>query len=237
MNTVELFKNIMINFGAEWVLWILVILFTIVVAISLERWFYFQRRSGNTQIMASVLENYLRGKTSNLQWPKGGRAFSARIVEAGLAMVDYGPEAVTQAMQSRAALEHELLERRLIILGTIGNNAPFVGLFGTVIGVVHAFVELGQAAAAGQQQTSTVMIGIAEALVSTAIGLFVAIPAVALYNYFQRRMQSMESSADVLSRLLLTHIALGKKLPASGYDTAQNTNKEKSNNKEAVESP
>jgi biopolymer transport protein ExbB len=211
-----------------------VALFVIVVVISLERWFYFRRRSGDTKALASALEDYLRGKTTSPKWPNNGDALSARVVDAGLAMIDYGSEAVTQAMESRAALEHELLERRLIILGTIGNNAPFVGLFGTVIGVVHAFEELGRAAAAGQQQTSAVMVGIAEALVTTAVGLFVAIPAVALYNYFQRRIQSMESSTDVLSRLLLAHIALGKALPVPASHTAQNKGREKSNSKEGV---
>jgi len=217
MNTVELFKNVMLRYGADWVLWFLVALCAVVVAISLERWLYFRRRSGETQALASVLEDYLSGKTRSdgPAWPQGGRALGACIVDAGLAMMDHGSDAATQGMRSRAALEHELLERLLIILGTIGNNAPFVGLLGTVIGVVHAFEELGRAAAAGQQQSATVMSGIAEALVATAVGLVVAIPAVAVFNYFHRRMASLASSAEVLSSLLLAHIALRKAIPPS----------------------
>ena len=207
MDTVEFFKDVMVTSGAEWVLWFLIALAAVVVAISLERWFYFHRRSGDTRTLASVLEDYLRGKTPSPAWPNSGQALGARVVEAGLAMMDHGPEATTQTMQSRLALERELLERRLVVLGTIGNNAPFVGLLGTVIGVVHAFEELGRAAAVGQQQSATVMIGIAEALVTTAVGLFVAIPSVAIYNYFQRRMGSLSSATEVLSRLLLAHIA------------------------------
>ena len=71
------------------------------------------------------------------------------------------------------------LERRLAFLGTLGNNAPFIGLFGTVLGVVHAFAALGGASGPGADE---VMSAIAGALVATAVGLFVAIPAVAAYN-------------------------------------------------------
>ena len=79
-----------------------------------------------------------------------------------------------------------LMEKRLGILATFGNNAPFVGLFGTILGVMNAFAVLG---ASNTVSTSLVMSGISEALVATAMGLFVAIPSVAAYNYFIRRMR------------------------------------------------
>jgi biopolymer transport protein ExbB len=209
MKIVDLFQNTLLRYGAGWVLWLLVGLSLLVVVIGLERWLYYRRRSGNTRAHAAVLEAHLRsGARSAPAWPEGGRALAARVVDAGLAMADEGEVAATQAMQSRIALERELLETRLTILGTIGNNAPFVGLLGTVIGVVHAFAELGRAAAAGQQQSATVMAGIAEALVATAVGLCVAIPAVAVYNAFQRRIASLTASTEVLSRLLLAHLAI-----------------------------
>lgn len=210
MNAVDMFKNLMLRHGAEWVLWLLIALSAVVVAIAFERWLTYRRRSGDTQALARSLEEHLRSpaRDKSPAWPDGGRALAARVVDAGLAMMDDGAEAATQAMQSRSTLERELLETRLMIIGTIGNNAPFVGLLGTVIGVVHAFDELGRAALAGQQQSATVMSGIAEALVATAVGLMVAIPAVAVYNYFYRRMASLAASAEVLSSLLLAHIAL-----------------------------
>ena len=89
------------------------------------------------------------------------------------------------------------LERWLAYLGTLGNNAPFIGLFGTVIGVIGAFEELGHGAepAAGRQRRAVashpVMASIAEALVATAVGILVALPAVAAFNYFQRRIASL----------------------------------------------
>src|SRR5690606_30719130 len=111
---------------------------------------------------------------------------------AGLRLAPRGPAAAEKGMQSAIAAERKALEARLAYLGTLGNNAPFVGLFGTVIGVILAFEELGQAGAAGtgasQVASAAVMSAIAEALVATAVGIGVALPAVAAYNYFQRRL-------------------------------------------------
>ncbi len=81
-----------------------------------------------------------------------------------------------------------ILEKRLGILATFGNNAPFIGLFGTILGVMNAFATLGDA---NNISTKLVMIGISEALVATAMGLLVAIPSVAAYNYFVRRLRKI----------------------------------------------
>jgi biopolymer transport protein ExbB len=96
----------------------------------------------------------------------------------------------------------------------VGNNAPFVGLFGTVVGVVGAFDKLGQgaaakagAAAAAQATNLAVMSSIAEALVATAVGILVALPAVAFYNYFQRWIASLIAGSDVLSNLVLAYLS------------------------------
>lgn len=78
------------------------------------------------------------------------------------------------------------LEKRLGILATFGNNAPFIGLFGTVLGVINAFATLSKGSEFG---VNAVMGGISEALVATAAGLFVAIPSVIAYNYFVRKIK------------------------------------------------
>ncbi len=80
------------------------------------------------------------------------------------------------------------LEKRLGILATFGNNAPFIGLFGTVLGVMQAFHDLGKSSEFG---VKVVMEGISEALVATALGLFVAIPSVIAYNYFVRKIKTI----------------------------------------------
>jgi biopolymer transport protein ExbB len=115
-------------------------------------------------------------------------------------------------MVGAAALQRVRLERGLAVLGTVGNNAPFLGLLGTVIGVIEAFEILGRpqaattAAAASGLAPQAIMSSIAEALIATAVGLFVAIPAVAAYNYFQRRIQGIGANTEALSNVLLAHL-------------------------------
>jgi biopolymer transport protein ExbB len=118
-------------------------------------------------------------------------------------------------MSAAIGLERKRLESRLLVLGTIGNNAPFIGLLGTVIGVVGAFDALGkpvQAVAGGVAAASAglaperVMSTIAEALVATAVGLVVAIPAVAVFNYFQGRVATAVADAETLGHVLLAHL-------------------------------
>ena len=116
-------------------------------------------------------------------------------------------------MAGAQAIQRMKLEQRLAYLGTLGNNAPFIGLFGTVIGVIGAFDALGEqakqpvgAAASQAMAPQAVMSSIAEALVATAVGLLVAIPAVAANNYFQRKIKSTLANTDALTRILLAHL-------------------------------
>ncbi len=132
------------------------------------------------------------------------RGMRARVIRVGLQAQDEGGvDAAQEAIAGAIALERLELSRGLIILGTVGSNAPFVGLFGTVLGIIQAFHELSMAT---DEAASAVMAGISEALVATAIGLMVAIPAVVLYNWFQRRnkehIEQIQSTAHmVLARL------------------------------------
>lgn len=89
------------------------------------------------------------------------------------------------------------LEERLGILATMGNNAPFIGLFGTVLGVIQAFHSLGRS---GAMDVSSVMVGISEALVATAAGLFVAIPCVIVYNYYLRVTRVLLAQNEAFNR-------------------------------------
>jgi biopolymer transport protein ExbB len=133
-------------------------------------------------------------------------------VVAGIVEADLGPAAAEEAMAGASALQKLKLERRLAYLGTLGNNAPFIGLLGTVIGIVGAFEQLGKPDASGlaAAQTTTVsaavMTNIAEALVATAVGLLIAIPAVAAFNFFQRIVKTTLSNTDALAHVLLAHL-------------------------------
>jgi biopolymer transport protein ExbB len=127
-------------------------------------------------------------------------AMPAVVAVAGLAEAERGVEAAAEAMnnaKTRARQEHE---RYLIVLGTLGNNAPFIGLFGTVLGIIRAFNDLSIDTEAGEQ---AVMSGISEALVATAIGLLVAIPAVVAFNFFNRRVRAAVTDSDAIAHVVL----------------------------------
>jgi biopolymer transport protein ExbB len=128
------------------------------------------------------------------------------VLSVGLTNLHLDPEALEQVMESQRLQERILMEKNLLVLGTLGNNAPFIGLFGTVLGIIKAFNDL---AIAGTSGPTVVMRGVSEALVATAAGLLIAIPAVAAYNYFQSRIKKSLASADRLSRLVLAYT--GKK--------------------------
>ncbi len=215
MNLVEWIQRLMTNFGAEWVMWLMLGLSVISVAIMLERaWFYWSLRDDVARL-AQDLRNALRkgdldGARKQME---SSPSAEAAVVVAGLAEADRGAQAAEEAMRGAAALQRLKLERRLAYLGTLGNNAPFIGLFGTVIGVVQAFEALGDqqvvtaaAEASNMSAPTEVMAAIAEALVATAVGLAVAIPAVAMYNVFQRSARGILANTEALSRVLVAHL-------------------------------
>ena len=218
MTTIDAVKQVLLQSGASWVLWLLGALSLLSMMIIFERWLFFRPRGGDLQSLARTLDTHLAvGDVPAAAVELGrSRSVAAAIAIAGLRLADRGSGAADKAMQSACALERSRLEQWLTYLGTLGNNAPFVGLFGTVIGVIGAFEELGHgapghgggagSAAAAQVASQVVMASIAEALVATAVGILVALPAVAAYNYFQRRIAVMLSGTEVLSNLVLAYL-------------------------------
>jgi biopolymer transport protein ExbB len=125
-------------------------------------------------------------------------------VAAGAANADRGPAAANEMMKSALVDERQRLERGLAFLGTLGNNAPFIGLFGTVLGIIHTVA--GMAHNGSAQASREVMGGISEALIATAVGLMVALPAVAAFNLFQRTLKTRAQTAESLGGELLAHL-------------------------------
>lgn len=217
MNTVETIKSVFLDAGTGWVLWMLFGLSVISLAIAVERYLHYRSNADKLYDVAEQLHETLARDDVDqaIALLQQRDTVSSRVAAAGLRLAPRGPKAAEKAMDSRLALEREGLEKRLAYLGTLGNNAPFIGLFGTVIGVIQAFEELGHGAAghgaadsaAGQVASSAVMSAIAEALVATAVGIAVALPAVAAYNYLQRMVTTLLSSCDVLSNLVLAYLS------------------------------
>jgi biopolymer transport protein ExbB len=218
VNTVDAVKHVLLRSGTSWVVWLLGASLVITIVIVVERWLFYRTRECDLNALARRLGTHLAGRDFDAAVKELARSKSvaAAIAAAGLELADAGPAAADKAMQSAAALERGGLERWLAYLGTLGNNAPFVGLFGTVVGVIGAFEELGHSAGAGagggsggatQLASHLIMANIAEALVATAIGILVALPAVVAFNYFQRRVASLLAGTEVLSNLVLAYLS------------------------------
>ena len=174
--------------GAGWVLWLLVALSVISVAISLERLWYLRRHRVQKATLLADMQALLRERAPE------------RVESAGLIPPRGDLDAVAEGAKAREKLR---LERNLTFLATLGSNAPFIGLFGTVLGIIKAFHDLAANQAGGP---GVVMAGISEALVATAVGLLVAIPAVVAFNYFNRRVRAHMCKVEWTAHLALDEL-------------------------------
>ncbi len=190
--------------GSAWVLYLLLALSVASIGVMLERLLFFGRNSrrGGEALRAGLLSALELGDEEGIErLLRDSGTVEGQVVADAFAFRDGGGAAVTDALEAELARARGALERGLNFLGTVGNNAPFIGLLGTVIGVIVAFQELGQAQAQAGAM-GNVMSGIAEALVATGVGLFVALPAVIAYNIAQKRVGDIEAQATALGRLV-----------------------------------
>jgi biopolymer transport protein ExbB len=190
--------------GTEWVLWLLIVLSVISVSIMIERIFFFLRmRLDFTQFSRDLTKHLL---DDDLEAAKKlcerHPALETQVCLRGFEYSNRGVKAMRESMEGYLIGQRQTLDRGLMILGTLGNNAPFIGLFGTVVGIIVAFKDLSSNPAGGP---SVVMAGISEALVATAIGLVVAIPAVIAFNAFNRVVKRHLQNAEAVMKLVLSH--------------------------------
>jgi len=207
LNITEKFLDFVLLVGAEWVMLLLIVLSVLSVYVMIERSMYYRaatQADGDVRrkVFAALSDGDLDLAAS---LTKDTPSSSGRIIAEMVAVAGRGKAALKAAMQSGRAEEKVRLERNLSILGTLGANAPFIGLFGTVLGIIVAFDKLGAAGAKPTpEQSAAVMDGIAEALVATAVGLLVAIPAVVAYNVYQRRVKRTLAHADSVATSALS---------------------------------
>jgi biopolymer transport protein ExbB len=191
------------HLGAEWVLWILILLSVVSVGVMIERAAFFlaRRLDATDEVARRLLAGDLPGAAAAVS---GREGLEASVVRAAVEHADKGSQAVREVVAG--TIERGRIEygRRLAFLGTLGNNAPFIGLFGTVLGVIRAFFDLARNPGVGG--SGTVMAGISEALVATAVGLFVALPAVVAYNLFQRGLRRATQRATALGHAAVAHL-------------------------------
>jgi biopolymer transport protein ExbB len=191
--------------GAEWVMWLLLALAGLSVIIAVERLYLFlSTRIDVTKTARRLLQQLDRGDLDEAKAiVKCAKAMEERVVGDALSMYQGGAEAVEEIAHASLIRERQRYERALSFLGTVGSNAPFVGLLGTVIGVILAFAELGRNPKGGLEVVGP---GISEALVATAVGLLVAIPAVVLFNWFKALLRKRMADTDFLCRLVVAQL-------------------------------
>jgi biopolymer transport protein ExbB len=157
-----------------------------------------------TRTARQLVQLLARGKVAEAQaLVKAGRALEERVVADALSLYTEGPDAVEEVMQASMIRERQRYERYLSYLGTVGSNGPFIGLLGTVIGVILAFAELGRNPKGGLEVVGP---GISEALVATAVGLLVAIPALMSFNWLKAMLRKRVANADFLCRMLVAQL-------------------------------
>ena len=200
MNLTEKFLQFAL-LGAEWVLWLLVVLSVVSVYVMIERALFFRSVAGDDArirrgLFDALGDGDIEGAKAKI---KGAEGPGARMVREMLTSARQGAQAISARMKAVLPEERIRLGKNLAFLGTLGANAPFIGLFGTVLGIIQAFKELGDTGVQTGETSKVVMAGISEALVATAVGLLVAIPAVVAYNIFQRRVKKLLGEAESLA--------------------------------------
>jgi biopolymer transport protein ExbB/TolQ len=198
------------QFGARWVLWFLVVLSVVALAIIIERLVLFLTSRDDINRLRNELRALLAEGDVSLARHRleESPSFEARIARAGLD--SEGAASSEERMNAEAQLARLTMERNLAFLGTLGNNAPFIGLLGTVIGIVRAFRELERSSGA---LSAGLMAEVGEALIATAIGLVVALPAIASYNLFLRLIKARQGRAEVLCSEILAHLKSPESAP------------------------
>jgi biopolymer transport protein ExbB/biopolymer transport protein TolQ len=185
------------------------------IGVMIDRWIAYSAARKQSRVFAPAVAGALKdGKIDEAVRiaEDNKRSHLAKVVTAGLQefqahqMSKEIPgdeiEASRRALERASAIVHAELKRGVSSLATIGSTAPFVGLFGTVLGIIHAF---GAISASGTVGIAAVAGGISEALVTTAIGLFVAVPAVWVYNYFTGKIEAFDVEMDNSSSELIDY--------------------------------
>ena len=192
-------------FHAEWVLWLLIMLSFASIGIMFERFFFYKKRKVDVDALRTTLSAHLNAQ----QYQEAAESLAkidtmeTNVTLFGLRAYEKGADSVQDLLGAALRKEKARYEKRLNFLATLASNAPYIGLFGTVLGIIKAFKNLS---ASMNEASASVMGGIAEALIATAIGLLVAIPAVIAFNFFKGKVKGFTDNAQLLAATLLAHL-------------------------------
>ncbi len=171
------------------------------LSIFVWRWRAIRAAQGGTKKWMDLLSKNISGGLEGIDVTADDqKTLAGRVVKLGLDNQGLSPEALSEVFDTQESAEKRELEKGVSFLGTVGSNAPFLGLTGTVIGILTAF---NRFAASGGKGSTEVMVAISGALISTAIGLFVAIPAVVFFNVLKNQIKTAVGNAGEVRGLIM----------------------------------
>ena len=188
----------------EVTLWFLLVLSVFSVTIILDRFFFLKNFLSETSLILSEMTEALEsGRNSHMKlvYDKYALLPAGKILQkAWEHIIEKRERGLEEMMDSHLLAIKPKMESWLGVLATIGSNAPFIGLLGTIFGVMEAFEALG----VQEGSAASVMVGISKALVATAVGLIVAIPAITAYNFLQKRLKMIFHHLEAMKETLLS---------------------------------
>ncbi len=206
----------------DWLVLLPIVLCSVLtVAVAIERKFFYDKNKRDVvQFIHRLQRELQRGSLENSQMLSGQLGgIIGEVSEEGIRVLAEQPESFERSYDITAALASRKLEKNLPVLGTIATIAPYLGLFGTVVRILLTFGDLSKAG--GQTGAPEIMFGIGSALIATAFGLFVAIAAVALNNYYQSIVNRYEDDFQLLKLLFLSYADERTVNPAAAQERRQ----------------
>lgn len=211
----EMIQSLFRSWHAGGILAILVVCSLLSIMVVFERWFFFSKNNVNVgDFLARVRRAMESGKESELKGRRKDDSCVATLINMGILNRHMPLSELKEIMDVTQIKQRLRLDKNLGILGTLGSTAPFVGLLGTVLGIMEAFRGL---ASSGSNAANNVAVGISEALVVTAAGLAVAIPAVVFFNWFLKKSKKIVADMDAASREFLLLVTLANQGKLSSF--------------------
>ncbi len=194
--------NVVDTLRSSFTMIILVACSVIALTFIFERWLYYKHTAVDADRFFIKLRDAFRNDGIDRAISVCNSSLSplAQVIKSGLEESQKSAQAAAEMMDATAIDQRTKLEKNLNILGTLGNISPLIGLFGTVVGIIRAFHSLSVSGSAGP---SVISAGIAEALLTTAAGLVIAVPSVVFYNYYLRRVNTIMNEIEAVSKKVL----------------------------------
>ncbi len=193
---------------------VLIVMSIVTVAFAIERWWYFKKTSCNVSQFLKSLRDKITGRDLQgaIRVCRMNKAPVARVAETVLTNASLPRRELDRVADTSKEIEGVEMERNLIVLGTMSNTAPLMGLFGTVVGIIRSFRDI---AVTGSGGSSVIAMGVSEALLTTAVGIVIAVVATLFYNACIRRIRVRSVEMEDAHQELVTMLAAERQSAAA----------------------